>query len=85
LQRNTRYYFERFGSTGNSERQRGLAQPDRTDEGAEPDWDELIAAASDGDISQYHYIKEKVNLKQIAVFIDYRIKKAKAMAESYKQ
>ena len=83
MQRNTRYYFERFGSTGNSERQRGLAVPDEPD--VEPDWDELIAAASDGDISQYHYIKEKVNLKQIAVFIEYRIKKAKAMAESYKQ
>jgi len=34
---------------------------------------------ADGDISQYHFIREKITLKQIAVFLDYRKKKFEAM------
>jgi len=39
------------------------------------DWDELIAVAADGDLSQYDIIENKVTLKQIGVFLMYRKRK----------
>jgi len=41
------------------------------------DWDELIAVACDGDLSQYDVVVHKRTLRQIAVFLKYRAQKYK--------
>lgn len=42
-----------------------------------------MALVADGDISQYHYIRSRVNIKTIAVFLKYRIDKAKMKIEAF--
>jgi hypothetical protein len=42
-----------------------------------------VALAADGDISQYHYIRTRVSLKTIAVFLKYRVKREAAKAEGF--
>lgn len=41
----------------------------------------MIAMVADGDISQYGYIRSEVNIKTIAIFLNYRVKKAKAQVD----
>jgi hypothetical protein len=40
---------------------------------------------ADGDISQYHYIRNRVTLKQIAVFLSYRLNKKEAELAAFKE